>query len=81
MPRPRSTYHCLECQHYDYNDAWCKKDAFFFRVTRKQERTSPSWCPLGHKIPGRAYPTFSPGLDPRTPGEDPAAPGIATSDG
>lgn len=67
MSRPRATYHCRECRHYYYERGMCVKGGIF-PVTRKQERTSPQWCPLGHVIPGRPYPTFTPGKDPRDPG-------------
>ncbi len=66
MPRPRATYHCMECRYYAYPSMMCVKGGLF-PVTRKEERTSPHWCPLGHTIPGKPYPTFSQGKDPREP--------------
>ncbi len=65
MSRPRATYHCMECRHYFAMRRLCVKGGIY-PVSSKQERTSPYWCPLGHVIPGRPYPTFTPGKDPRS---------------
>ena len=68
MPRPRATEHCHECADFDVISGLkvCLL-AGFWPVSRDEARTSPRWCPRGHVIPGRAYPTFTPGLDPRSP--------------
>ena len=63
MPRPRSTQHCQECKHYHPGMRMCEHS--IWPITRREARTSPKWCPLGHVIPGKAYPTFTPGKDPR----------------
>ena len=66
MSRPRATEHCAECGHFtfEFGQKACIKSGFRF-VSRVEARTSPRWCPLGHVIQGRPYPTFTPGKDPR----------------
>ena len=66
MSRPRATYHCRECLFYAQALGFCQKGGLH-PVTYKEERTSPRWCPRGHVIPGKPYPTFSQGKDPREP--------------
>ena len=66
MSHPRATYHCRECAYYYDRSGMCVKGGLHL-VTYKQARTSPRWCPRGHVIPGRPYPTFSQGKDPREP--------------
>lgn len=63
MSRPRATEHCQECEHF--SALRCCVLADFWPISRDESRTSPRWCPLGHVIPGRPYPTFTPGKDPR----------------
>ena len=68
--RARSTLHCQECAYHvkprDRNAKHrCWKDGRRW-IHRDRARTSPDWCPLGHFIPGRRYPSFTPGPDPRT---------------
>ena len=67
--RFRSTRHCRECpyHHQDTHPAApheCGK-LYGRQIGHSKARTSPDWCPLGHLIPGRAYPLFVPGEDPR----------------
>lgn len=67
MPRPRSTQHCHDCKHLTQIGAlgilMCEQS--IWPITKREARTSPKWCPRGHVIPGEAYPTFTPGKDPR----------------
>lgn len=67
--RERATRHCLECP-YHHQDTRptapheCER-LYGRQIGHNKARTSPDWCPLGHLIPGRAYPVFTPGTDPR----------------
>ncbi len=70
MPRARATYHCKECRYhvkstYRQSPHLCWKEGRR-KITADRAKTSPDWCPLGHLIPGRLYPTFTPGKDPPT---------------
>lgn len=67
--RERATRHCLDCRyHYKENTPvsphTCSK-AGGFKIGHTRVRTSPDWCPLGHLLPGVAYPIFEHGEDPR----------------
>lgn len=67
--RERATRHCRECRyHYQgstpVSPHTCSKVGGY-KIGHIRVRTSPDWCPLGHLMPGRSYPTFSPGEDPR----------------
>jgi len=66
--RERATRHCLECGHHWQDPTptaphTCRK--LSRSIGHSRVRTSPDWCPLGHLIPGKAYPIFEPGTDPR----------------
>lgn len=75
MPRPRAVQHCRECGYYIHAEitrrSYCMLFPGIHWIRYDDTRTSPGWCPKGHGIPGRMYPSFQAGKDPRI-GEDPS---------
>ena len=66
MPRHRATQHCLDCKmHYQApwprSAHWCCEIGA--KVRYQRVRTSPDWCPKGHRLAGVPYPTFAPGAE------------------
>ncbi len=66
--RKRATRHCRDCEYHVKelyktapNKCWKMSGRL---IGHDRAKTSPDWCPLGHLIPGRSYPTFTAGSDP-----------------